>query len=48
MMTMLQLFIAPLVAAALTLWAAWLVRVADQCCLRLTVRPPTLGTSPTT
>ena len=30
MMAMLQLFIAPLVAAALTLWAAWLALAAES------------------
>ncbi len=30
MMAMLQLFIAPLVASALTLWAAWLALAAES------------------
>jgi hypothetical protein len=30
MMAMLQLFIAPLVAAALTLWSAWLALAAES------------------
>ena len=30
MMAMLQLFIAPLVAAGLTLWAAWLALAAES------------------